>query len=166
MSCPHTRGQILLLFLTIWQKVAEPSSQAGMGPFVLLSRGNVSHLHLLRGGGESVKSCLIFEKNESWAAVLNSTLVNGAAAFKLLWWKWRLSSIRPSGKGRHNNHIGVTFLKGIPSSDQALKTWPPHTQKSREGGQQIPVQGPRYSAKIIQVKWKPNVTSKCEEQNI
>lgn len=147
-------------------KGAESSSQAGMRPFVLLSRDNVSHLHLLSGGGEAVKSCLIFGKNESWTGVLNFIPVNGAAALKLLWWKWRLSSIRPSEKGRHNNHMGVTFLKGIPASEQAVETLLPHTQKSREWGWRITIQGQRYSATIIQVKWKPNVESKCEEQNI
>lgn len=65
-------------------------------------------------------------------------------------------------EGEVNYHRGATFLKAAQSSRQALETLSLQIQNSREGGQANNRPRARVLSKIIWVKCKANVKSKCE----
>ena len=79
--------------------------------------------------------------------VLNSILLNGAAALKLSSWKRKLWSVRSSQKVRSTTTEGPLSWRGLSPLD---KPWRPCLSKSKTPGRearQITGQGPGYSAK-------------------
>lgn len=170
-ECPmFTQGdRSISLSLAVLQKVAETSSPGqAWRPVTLLSRGTFLLLTSSTAEGSHWRAVSSLQGMSPGHRVLNSILLNGAAAFKLSSWKRKLCSVRSSQKVRSTTTEGPLSWKRLSPLD---KPWRPCLSKSKTPGRearQTTGQGPGYSAKSFgsNAKWmlNQNVNYKIHKQ--
>ena len=131
------------------------------GPPTLLFRGDISHLHLQRAEGSHWRAVSSLWRMTPKHGVLSSLPVNGAAAFKLRWWKRKLWPVRSPQEMRHDHHVGASPETGSVLR-QALETLTLQIQKSRKESRENNRPRAKVLSETFQVKWKPDVKSKCK----